>query len=103
MYYLVLTLSSFLPTGGLSGTARASSSGNLKRKPSKENLSATQVHALLRRLHANGYLQGRHHLQEIMWQEGISRKELQMVLSMYADVLVKVTHEHDPAAADRDR
>jgi hypothetical protein len=73
----------------------------LKRKPSKENLSATQVHALLRRLHTNGYLQGQHHLQEIMWQEGISRKELHMVLNVYSDVLVKVVHVRDPAAADR--
>ena len=38
------------------------------------------------------YFDGKHHIQEMMWRESISRDELARVLQRYRHVLVTVTH-----------
>ena len=39
------------------------------------------------------YCRGKHHLEEILWRENVSRADLDAVLEEYADVLVTVQHE----------
>ena len=39
------------------------------------------------------YFRGSHHLEEIMYQENITRSELRAVLTTYSDVAVTCLHE----------
>jgi hypothetical protein len=38
------------------------------------------------------YLNGRHHMEEIMFREGVTRKQLNIVLKYYADYIVTLYH-----------
>jgi len=38
------------------------------------------------------YLNGRHHTEEIMFREGVTRKQLNLVLKYYADYIVTLYH-----------
>ena len=39
------------------------------------------------------YFRGKHHLEEIMWRENISRNEICVVLSVFKDITLSVLHE----------
>lgn len=45
-----------------------------------------------RMLRIFGYFDGEHHIEDIMWREGISRSELETILANYADVLTTVMY-----------
>lgn len=47
--------------------------------------------SLLRRVAP--YFRGRHHVEEILWRENVSRAELEAVLAEYSDALATVQHE----------
>ena len=49
------------------------------------------MHELFKRLCI--YFRGSHHLEEIMYQENITRSELRAVLTTYSDVAVTCLHE----------
>jgi hypothetical protein len=38
------------------------------------------------------YLNGRHHMEEIMFREGVTRKQLNLVLKYYSDYIVTLYH-----------
>lgn len=38
------------------------------------------------------YMDGKHHIEEIMYREGVSRKQLNLVLKYYRDNIVTVYH-----------
>ena len=77
----------------------ASSGSAIKRKMSFENApnglagpdAAQLLFTLFKRLCA--YFDGKHHMQEIMWIENVSRRELNTILHVYSDVLTRVLHE----------
>ena len=53
----------------------------------------TPVYKLFKRLCP--YLHGKHHIEEIMWRETVSRKAIMSVLANYGDVLVTVQQRQD--------
>eukprot|EP01132_Coremiostelium_polycephalum_P009228 gene9228-11306_t len=64
-----------------------------------ENIDdGTKSYQLFKRL--SPYFRGRHHLEEIMWRENISREDLNKILKKYKNVLIQVTHEGDDKLVD---
>ena len=41
------------------------------------------------------YFRGRHHIEEIMWRENISRETVEAILTEYRQVLVVIQHEEN--------
>ncbi len=39
------------------------------------------------------YFRGRHHLEEIMWRENVSRESLNKLLKKHKTLLIQVVHE----------
>ena len=81
---------------------KASSSGNIssmRRKAISENIhglnnsyeSSLQLFNLFKKLLP--YFDGKHHMQEIMWAENVTRKEINTLLSVYSESITKVIHE----------
>ena len=50
----------------------------------------TPVYTMLKRL--SPYFHGKHHVEEIMWRETVSRKAIQSVFATYSNVLISVLH-----------
>ena len=50
----------------------------------------TPVYHMFKRL--SPYFHGKHHVEEIMWRETVSRKAIQSVFATYSNVLVSVLH-----------
>ena len=71
----------------------------LRSPPAAVRPKATWAHAVLppppRLLH---YFRGRHHLEEIMYNENTRRSQLLMLFDKFRSVLVVTTHE-DPVIA----
>ena len=45
------------------------------------------------------YFHGKHHVEEIMWRETVSRKAINSVLATYSSVLVRVLHSESAPAS----
>lgn len=41
------------------------------------------------------FFRGKHHIEEIMWRENITREDLMKVLEKYQTLLVTCVHEED--------